>query len=218
MGINYPFESPAALVQLPLTGTPDFLEMDTNNDGVINNLDDPYLPYYPGDQYVDWVALSLYWYPDQNTGFNTVPPPTYFHDMATATGPGMDLVNGPRKGDPTRNFYQRFAVERNKPMMIPETAAPFIPSQPQRDPNAAIKSAWFSQILSPETRALLPRILLVNQFEEIKADAGMEIRDWRVAADPAVMAAFKNVLNRNRKELSFATDFSIGCGGQFLPK
>ena len=218
LGINYPFNSPSALVQLPQPGTPDFAALNTNGDDVIDNLDDPYLPYYPGDEYVDWVALSLYWYPDANTGFNTVPPPTYFRDMATSSGPSMNLVNAPRNGDPTRNFYQRFAVERNKPMMIPETAAPYIPSQPMVDSHAAIKEAWYSQILSAETRRELSRILLVNQFEEIKADAGMEIRDWRCAADPAVMNAFKKVLNQHRTALAFGTDFSIGCGGQFKPK
>ena len=33
--------------------------MDTNGDGVVDNLDDPYLPYYPGDAYVDWVGMSV---------------------------------------------------------------------------------------------------------------------------------------------------------------
>ena len=34
--------------------------LDTNRNGVLDNGDDPYLPYYPGDQYVDWVGISLY--------------------------------------------------------------------------------------------------------------------------------------------------------------
>jgi hypothetical protein len=38
----------------PTTGTPDFIEIDTNKDGRITNADDPYTPYYPGDEYVDW--------------------------------------------------------------------------------------------------------------------------------------------------------------------
>jgi hypothetical protein len=38
----------------PKTGEAEFTELDTNNDGLINGRDDPYTPYYPGDEYVDW--------------------------------------------------------------------------------------------------------------------------------------------------------------------
>ncbi|KAI8908789.1 glycoside hydrolase superfamily [Powellomyces hirtus] len=33
-------------------------EMDTNNDTFVNELDDPYLPFYPGDAYVDWIGIT----------------------------------------------------------------------------------------------------------------------------------------------------------------
>jgi beta-mannanase len=35
-------------------------ELDTNGDGVLDGLDDPYQPYYPGDEWVDWVGISVY--------------------------------------------------------------------------------------------------------------------------------------------------------------
>jgi hypothetical protein len=34
--------------------------MDTNGDGVLDNSDDPFTPYYPGDDMVDWVGISVY--------------------------------------------------------------------------------------------------------------------------------------------------------------
>lgn len=60
----------------------DLQLMDTNRDGVVNSqgrqfrytdylkkvligyyiTDDPYAPYYPGDEYVDWVGASIYTY------------------------------------------------------------------------------------------------------------------------------------------------------------
>ena len=40
-------------------GTADYVVMDTNGDGVVDNLDDPYAPYYPGDTSVDWVGMSV---------------------------------------------------------------------------------------------------------------------------------------------------------------
>ncbi|KAJ3155760.1 hypothetical protein HDU86_004229 [Geranomyces michiganensis] len=35
-----------------------WLEMDTNGDELVNDLDDPYLPFYPGDAYVDWIGIT----------------------------------------------------------------------------------------------------------------------------------------------------------------
>ena len=40
-------------------GTASYVAMDTNGDGVVDNLDDPYEPYYPGDTSVDWVGMSV---------------------------------------------------------------------------------------------------------------------------------------------------------------
>ena len=219
LGINYPFRGGGRPYPTMETDPINFMALDTNGDGIINYLDDPYGPYYPGDDFVDWIGMSLYWYPDEGTGFNGPVPATYFRDQLMGVGPTVEQFSPLALQDGgLRQFYRRFVQEKNKPMMIPETAAPYIPSQPAVASHAAIKEAWYSQILSAETRRELSRILLVNQFEEIKADAGMEIRDWRCAADPAVISAFKKVLNQHRTELVFGTDFSIGCGGQFKPK
>jgi hypothetical protein len=40
-------------------GTASYAAMDTNGDGVVSDLDDPYAPYYPGDAHVDWVGMSV---------------------------------------------------------------------------------------------------------------------------------------------------------------
>jgi hypothetical protein len=34
--------------------------MDTNGDGAIDMYDDMYTPYYPGDDWVDWVGMSIF--------------------------------------------------------------------------------------------------------------------------------------------------------------
>jgi hypothetical protein len=44
VGITYPFQS-AGISPLPKPGTLDFRVLDTNNDGSITQLDDPYTPY-----------------------------------------------------------------------------------------------------------------------------------------------------------------------------
>ena len=33
--------------------------LDTNGDGLYDKLDDPFSPFYPGDQWVDWVGMSV---------------------------------------------------------------------------------------------------------------------------------------------------------------
>jgi hypothetical protein len=56
--LGYPF--------LPTKYTPGpnenrFTQLDTTNDGVFDKNDDPFVPYYPGDEYVDWVGLSIFY-------------------------------------------------------------------------------------------------------------------------------------------------------------
>ena len=37
----------------------DFTLLDTNKDGKVDIADDPYSPFYPGNDYVDWVGTSV---------------------------------------------------------------------------------------------------------------------------------------------------------------
>ena len=63
---------PSADAAVP--GTPDFKALDTNGDGVLTMADDPYGPYYPGDDAVDWVGMSLYhWGSSYPWGANALP-------------------------------------------------------------------------------------------------------------------------------------------------
>jgi hypothetical protein len=39
---------------------PECAVMDTNGDGAIDMYDDMYTPYYPGDDWVDWVGMSIF--------------------------------------------------------------------------------------------------------------------------------------------------------------
>lgn len=41
-------------------GTAEWHALDTNDDGWVDMYDDPYTPFYPGDQWVDWVGLNEY--------------------------------------------------------------------------------------------------------------------------------------------------------------
>jgi hypothetical protein len=55
-------------------GTEAFRELDTDRDGALTTNDDPYGPYYPGDQYVDWVGISLYHWGNHHLWETTTSP------------------------------------------------------------------------------------------------------------------------------------------------
>ena len=42
------------------SGTAEWHALDTNDDGWVDMSDDPYTPFYPGDQWVDWVGMNMY--------------------------------------------------------------------------------------------------------------------------------------------------------------
>ena len=50
-GQGYPYQGYGLIT----TTTADIAILDINGDGKVNEGDDPYSPYYPGDDYVDWV-------------------------------------------------------------------------------------------------------------------------------------------------------------------
>lgn len=215
VGITYPFTGEAGL---PARGTPNFRAMDTNNDSRIDVGDDPYLPYYPGDEHVDWVALSLYWYPTGSDRNNQVYD-EYFQSFIVGRGPAIDRVQPQAALDGgLRDFYERFSRSRNKPLMIPETGSPYFPNLPLVPGNTelSIKQAWWRQIYDPATFARFPLLKLVTHFEEIKRDEGEDLRDWRVLAEPNTKAAFLNHLNTPaiNRTLLYAQQLSFQCGGQ----
>ena len=43
----------------PATTVADQTALDTNKNGILDAGDDAFSPYYPGDQYVDWIGVSL---------------------------------------------------------------------------------------------------------------------------------------------------------------
>jgi beta-mannanase len=57
-GVGYPFRG--AGKYFPSADSEQYKQMDTNEDGALDANDDPFAPYYPGDDVVDWVGISLY--------------------------------------------------------------------------------------------------------------------------------------------------------------
>lgn len=181
---GYPFEGGASAAQ---PGTPDFALLDTTGDGVLNLEDDPYAPYYPGDDAVDWVGMSLYhWGSAHPWGENEMPEEGKFAAQLTGTYSGA-------AGDETAapDFYQVYGVDHGKPVAVPETAALVVP---RGDPEGelAIKQAWWRQVLSAETAERFPALKMVNWFEWEKFEP--EVQDevsWSVLEDQQTRRAFR---------------------------
>lgn len=182
-GGGYPFDGGAHAAP---DGSAAAAVLDTDGDGDVTGVDDPYGPYYPGDEYVDWVGMSLYhWGSAHPWGENEIPEPGKFAAQLTGTYAGLG-------GDDTAvpDFYADHGQARSKPVAIPETAALVI-DRGAPDEQNAIRQAWWRQIFAPETSEQFPLLRLVNWFEWVKFEP--EVNDtvgWAILGDPASREAF----------------------------
>ncbi|KAK9837157.1 hypothetical protein WJX81_006857 [Elliptochloris bilobata] len=171
---------------------PVYLEMDTNGDGKVDQTDDPYSPYYPGDEWVDWVGMSVYSLgPFNPYGQNTV---GYYNEFT------MKIDCFPM---PIPCFYTVYAEGRNKPFMVTETSAAFYlsPVNPpdKRATNIDIKRSWYTQLFnvngdSPAALDLsvhYPMLQMVVYFDWLKPEdvANGTVVDWRGPSGAADVAA-----------------------------
>ena len=173
-GSGYPFTGGAHAGDDPA--------LDTNGDGEIGPGDDPYAPYWPGEDAVDWVGMSLYhWGLAYPWGENELPAEGSYRALLTGsvTAAQAEEVRTP-------DFYAEYAEGHAKPMGIFETAALFNPEAPGPG-EMEIKSAWWSQLTDPSIRADFPRLAMLNWFEWRKQEPEVGgIVDWRLADDPDV--------------------------------
>jgi hypothetical protein len=143
----------------------------------------PYTGFYPGDAYVDWVGLNVY---DRDYDENNLCSPGFFQAS-------FDYLD----------FYNTFSVQKNKPMLIGETAlfdANWDPTAygtrvPLTYPQEATeKNEWISQIYNVSILdSLYPNLNLVCYFHVSKMeyfstqnhpdDFGNVLVDWRIPLD-----------------------------------
>lgn len=171
-GSGYPFTGG---VHGAAPGSAAAAALDTDGDGALSTTDDPYAPYWPGADAVDWVGMSLYfWGLEYPWGGNEVPPRGRFAAMLRGDGGSLP------------DFYATYAEGHAKPLAIFETAALYDPAI-GGPTDETIKRSWFEQVLSADTRASFPRLAMINWFEWRKdePEVGTQI-DWRLTADQAL--------------------------------
>ncbi len=128
---------------------------------VAEDADSAFEPYYPGDQYVDWLGLD---------GYNHGPQiwrwfPQIFSDS-----------------------YNRITALSSRPLMIAEVASS--DALPKQAALGDTKAKWITDALSDAVPNKFPRIRAVVWFNENKTDVEAGGYDWRVQSSPAALRAF----------------------------
>lgn len=229
IGAGYPFGG--GLVSLPtLANDPiNFALLDTNNDGEINQLDDPYLPFYPGDDVVDWVGISVY--NIFRNGGQTMP---VANNVLTDPGSPETLFAAGNL-----SFYPRFVTQKSKPFILSETGSAVVANDPSplvapavtvpftAASEVAIKQSWWtgifvSSVMAP-ANTLLSGLRGAVWFEEIKIETSYDnsrtvLRDYRATFAPLVAAALASDLSKLGSKVTAGGKFSFTCKGQILPK
>ncbi|KAL7747144.1 hypothetical protein RI367_007504 [Sorochytrium milnesiophthora] len=176
-GVGYPFSAP---IRLTANSTDDARAMDTNGDGWIDHKDDPYTPYWPGEEYVDWIGVDIYHFGDMDNACNAVAGKKQFATLMT--------------GSPFR-LYDMFAKRYNKPFAITETGASYYPEdKTSRVSELDVKRSWWTQLTDTRIKATYPLLAMVCWFEIAKReDSGAHknvLRDFRLTHDPAMARQF----------------------------
>lgn len=176
--------------------------LDTDGDGEVTQDDDPYAPYYPGDDAVDWVGMSLYhWGNHYPWGSNELPEAGKFEAMLRGSYRGLV---GDERGVP--DFYGEFGERRGKPVGIFETAALYAPGRGGAA-EFELKSQWWRQVYAPDIAERYPRLKMINWFEWDKYETEIDGRvDWGVTTDPRTRDAYLADLP---KWLRFAEDIDF---------
>lgn len=151
---------------------------------------DPYGPYYPGDEYVDWVGLSFYHW-GEDRGSNQAP---YAGKWGFANG----------FNNPVPNFHDVYAAGRGKPMLIAETSALHDTNNSKGGGTAErdIKNAWIRQVYNttnpwePRLDRDFPQLKAIFWFNILKFESEVNGDvDWRLDANPDVAAFYRQTVS-----------------------
>ncbi|MHA7143899.1 OpgC domain-containing protein [Arthrobacter sp. TmT3-37] len=199
---GYPFTEAYGAVEGLASGA--VTALDTNGNGLIDGGDDPYAPYYPGDDAVDWVGLSMYHFGSYEQGATTNADGTreYSGAITTSVLPEPDKfadqlagIYGAAPGAPRIDFVKDYAAAKGKRFLV-QTAALHDPEDSDSAPEADIKRAWLDQLFDPVIAARYPEIGMVSwlEAEREEPEAQGHTVDWRLGADEATVAALRDTL------------------------
>jgi hypothetical protein len=183
-GAGYPFGGSFGAVEP--AGRRVAAALDTDGDGTVDDGDDPYGPYFPGAEHVDWVGLSLYHFGrSQEFGDNAVPAPGELEErLRERFGYGVQAAR--------LSFYQRWA-RPDRPLLL-ETGALFDTTNDAGASEEKLKQAWWEQALA--AAAERPAIGAISWLEVAREEAEIDgdVADWRTTHTPALARALREDL------------------------
>ena len=165
--------------------------LDVDGDGAVTRADDPYAPYWPGADAVDWVGLSLFhWGSTWPWGENEVSEPGKLVDQLTGSYAGL---GGDDRALP--DFYAAYGDRYDKPVALPETGALYAPGAAGGGTELQVKRAWWRQVFDEELTTRLPRLGMVTWVErETPPDRRLPAVDWRALSTPELADAYRTDL------------------------
>jgi hypothetical protein len=243
VGNGYPFRNSGYDGYIPTANDADpkkaanFLELNTNNIGlsadILDNLDDPYTPFYPGDEFVDWVGISVYNYLHDATTHQTNPV-----DLNVLTTGVTSLIGNGQNN----NFFQNFVVARNKPFIIAETGSALISNDATTPPGyvalaenptqteLAIKESWYFinikyrwQAINDASSSLQfsPKFKAAAWFEEVKREQSYDdaeiyvLKDYHITYKDFLKNSF--LADTSAPRFKWASNFKFDCSGKLIP-
>jgi len=191
---------------------PWYHELDTNGDGKVTLEDDMYEPFYPGDDVVDWVGITLYHWGDAwPWGENDVPENNVFVKKLRGNYVGY---GGDARAVP--DFYARYCEgSRKKPLMLTETAALYVEGAPfgGKGSEMEIRRNWWKQVYGIhrcEPSVLcggdLPQLKMINWFDIVKEEAAVDgnVAKWGFTQDTIMTRQFvQDVLGSTWAQLRY---------------
>lgn len=189
-GAGYPFggaiDGVRSLGVLSSSASPgDLSRLDTDGDGRLDEGDDPYSPYYPGDRAVDWVGLSMPRFGVRpEFGDNVVPGPRELRLR-------LDETFGYADDRSRRSFYSRYAVGADRPMLL-ATGALFNPGGDGAS-ESAVKLSWLRRVATAvRSRPLLEGVLWLEDAR-YEPEVGSRVR-WGLSPSVDVRDAARRII------------------------
>lgn len=198
-GSGYPFgRRQGTDSAIDLSQSRETAPLDTNGDGKVDVGDDPYGPYYPGDDAVDWVGLFLYRFgQSQGVDLNVVPPPTELEQRLDETWGYPERGSRP-------SFYDRFAAGRDQRMLL-ETSALYNPAVGGAS-ELELKRTWWREVLAAVGSRPLVGAISWLELTRVEPEVADQPVDWQAARNRRLAAPFLGDLRSAGVVLGPVTD------------
>jgi hypothetical protein len=192
-GAGYPFGR--AYGAIPGAGPREVDQLDTSGNGRVDAADDPYGPYYPGADVVDWVGMTMYHFGRRPATFGDGlrPEPG---EVAARLSEAYEYASGA----PARrtSFYDRYSRSTGTPFAL-ETGIVTVPGRSGGDPELAVKRDWWRQVFSPDLRSSYPNLAAIAWLEKQRPEDEVDgtVVDWRATHTDELAAALDDDLRRD---------------------